>query len=133
MSDKNHNLKKGIMTFLGKRRPACRLPAGRQSGQSAIEFAALVVFLLAAFLVFQKYIARGIYGRWKGVGDGIGQERIYDPNLTSECEFHPEVGWYDRPCYEAARDADGNCFTPDDCYRKSPGILTGCKGGCDQN
>lgn len=96
-------------------------------GQSAIEFAALVIFVLFAFWVFQKYIARGLYGRWKGVGDAIGQGRIYDPNLTTECEFYPGVGWYDRICYENLRDGYGDCYTPSDCNQKHGGMLASCR------
>jgi len=83
--------------------------------QSAIEFAALILFILAAFLVFQKYIARGLAGRWKGVGDILGQERIYDANSTIECEYHPELGWFDRICFETnCRGTSGACSVPTD-------------------
>ena len=54
-------------------------------GQSALEFAALIMFLLGAYIVSQKYIVRGFSGRWKGVGDALGQGRIFDPNETVEC------------------------------------------------
>ena len=75
-------------------------------GQSAIEFASLMVFILAAFFVIQKYAARGLMGRWKGVGDGLGQERIYDPNKTLECEYHPTLKkWYDRVCFDGCRNS----------------------------
>jgi len=97
MNEQNQNSGKGCLIALRSWLPNKR-------GQSAIEFAAIIVFLLAAFLVFQKYIARGLAGRWKSVGDSLGQGRIYDPNFTTECEFHPRIGWFDRSCFEGCRD-----------------------------
>ncbi len=71
-----------------------------------LEFVALMMFLMAAFIVFQKYIVRGFTGRWKGIGDAIGQGRIFSPNRTIECAANtffigvPEV-WYNQTCFEA--------------------------------
>ena len=74
----------------------------RQRGQSVVEFTAVVLFILAAFLVFQKYIVRGFSGRWKQVGDSLGQGRIYDGTKTIECAFDPKTGvWFDKKCYDA--------------------------------
>lgn len=59
------------------------------------------MFILAAFLVFQKYIARGFSGRWKAVGESLGQGRIYDPRFTTECIYgFPYLNvWYDKACF----------------------------------
>ena len=76
----------------------------KPGGQSLIEFLALILFILAVFLAFQKYIVRGLSGQWKGVGDALGQGRIYDPNMTTECAYYayPTRGgfWYNRTCFE---------------------------------
>ena len=77
----------------------------KRRGQSTIEFAALIMFLLAALIVFQKYIVRGFSGKWKNVGDSMGQGRIYDPNKTIECAagafFDGQTTyWYDQKCFE---------------------------------
>jgi hypothetical protein len=73
----------------------------RKKGQSVVEFAAVVMFILAAFLIFQKYIVRSFSGRWKQVGDVLGQGRIYDPKKTIECAFDPPTGvWFDKQCYD---------------------------------
>lgn len=53
-----------------------------------MEFLALILFILATFLVFQKYIVRGLSGRWKDAGDALGQGRIYDPHKTLECAYY---------------------------------------------
>ncbi|HNV24599.1 MAG TPA: hypothetical protein PKH98_06910, partial [Candidatus Omnitrophota bacterium] len=37
-------------------------------GQSFIEYITMIIFILIALIVFQIYIARGIYGRWKAAG-----------------------------------------------------------------
>lgn len=50
-----------------------------------LEFVALIMFILMAFIVFQKYIVRGFSGRWKSVGDSFGEGRIYDPEKTVAC------------------------------------------------
>ena len=75
-----------------------------------MEFTAVVLFILAAFLVFQKYIVRGVSGRWKQVGDSLGQGRIYDATKTIECAFDPQTGvWFDKKCYDA-NCGSGVCF-----------------------
>ena len=74
----------------------------RRAGQSLIEYIVLIVLVLGAFLVFQKYITRGFAGRWKVVGESLGQGRIYDPKLTTECVFDPPFGvWYNKACVES--------------------------------
>jgi hypothetical protein len=59
----------------------------KKRGQSSLEFVALMVLLISAMIIFQKYMAQGVTGRLKGVGDSLGQGRIYDPNLTTACAF----------------------------------------------
>jgi len=74
-----------------------------KNGQSMIEFVALVMFILAAFIVFQRYIVRGFSGRWKSVGDSLGEGRLFDPRKTTECAYDAQYtdSWYDRTCWEA--------------------------------
>jgi len=77
----------------------------KKYGQSTMEFVALIVIILAAFVVFQKYIVRSISGRWKSTGDALGQGKIFDPHHTIECAastFFPgnPVRWYNRICFE---------------------------------
>lgn len=90
-----------------------------------MEFVALIMFLMAAYIVFQKYIVRGLSGRWKSVGDALGQGRIYDPRHTTECAYKtffqgvPPV-WFDQECFEAQCE--------DECLRttKNSGDCTTC-------
>ena len=96
----------------------------KKYGQSTLEFVALVMFILATFIVFQKYIVRGFSGRWKSVGDTFGQGSIFDPNSTIECAantFFQDVPavWYNQTCFEencepacllATKD-EGDCST----------------------
>ena len=93
------------------------------------EFIGLILFILAAFIVFQKYIVRGFTGRWKSVGDVFGEGRIYDPRKTIECAanaFFPNqaVVWYNKDCFEA------NC--EDDCLEvtRSRAACDVCLAGC---
>ena len=50
----------------------------RKAG-SAIEYMALIIFLLGALLVFKRYILRGFWGQWKKAGDVFGHGKQYDP------------------------------------------------------
>ena len=79
-----------------------RKKQGKQA-QSLLEYMILVVLVLGAFLFFQKYIARAFSGRWKTVGDALGQGRIYDPRKTTECifDFQFKNLWYEADCFES--------------------------------
>ena len=89
-----------------------------------IEYVVLILFLLAAFLVMQKYITRSISGRWKSVGDSLGAERIYDPHRTAECAYDIwyDSGWYNAICFEK------NC----ECYgfKATAATCRDCITGC---
>ncbi len=76
-------------------------------GQSTIEYLVVIIFILSAFLVFQKYIVRAISGRWKTIGDSWGHGRVYDPKKTEECKFDFRFTnqWYSKACYDQ-RDCD---------------------------
>jgi len=50
-----------------------------QKAVATLEYAAVIVFILTAFLVFQRYIYRGMAGGWKAAGDAFGHGRQYDP------------------------------------------------------
>lgn len=89
-------------------------------GQSMVEFSALMIFILVTFIVFQKYIVRGFSGRWKGVGDALGQGRIYDPERTTACDYYPTVGWFNRTCYEEkCQSTFGTPANAEDCIASS--------------
>lgn len=124
MNKHKQNSEKGCLIALRSWMPNKR-------AQSTIEFAALMMFILAALLVFQKYIARGIAGRWKGVGDAMGHGRIYDPNYTTECEYHGTLNvWFDRACFEACRDNPPCNGGPPVDQPGTPDRCNSCAGGC---
>lgn len=56
----------------------------KKRASAAIEYMAMITFILAAFFIFQHYIVRGFSGRWKAVGDTFGHGKQYDPK-----EFGP--------------------------------------------
>jgi hypothetical protein len=76
----------------------------KSQAQAVLEYIVLIIFIAGAFVVFRKYIARAIAGRWKTVGDSLGSGMIYDPNKSVECARYNDSAnpiWYDRRCAEA--------------------------------
>lgn len=91
----------------------------RQSkAQAVLEYIALIIVIMGAFMLFQKYIVRGFSGRWKNVGDGLAEGRIFSPTKTDDCMFVVSAGeWADRDCF--------NAYCPTACYSVS-GIPENC-------
>jgi len=55
------------------------LKTPHNKGASTIEYATVIMFIIAALLITQKYILRSFMGRWKTAGDSFGHGRQYDP------------------------------------------------------
>ncbi|MFC1510573.1 hypothetical protein ACFL49_02825 [Candidatus Omnitrophota bacterium] len=53
-----------------------------KQGQSTLEYAILIVIIIAALLSVQVYIKRGIQGRFKSATDDIGDQ--FSPSNTTE-------------------------------------------------
>lgn len=53
----------------------------KNKGQSAVEYTALIIILVGAFLAIQNYMKRGVQGRWKAHVDELGQQ--YDPRTAN--------------------------------------------------
>lgn len=71
----------------------------RKKAVSTIEYIALIVILLSAYLVMQRYVIGGFAGRWKSVGDSFGYGRQYDPAKTTECLWsEADNKWYNPIC-----------------------------------
>jgi Flp pilus assembly pilin Flp len=49
---------------------------------STIEYSMLIAIVVAALLVMQFYLKRGVCGQWKSAGDVFGFGRQYDPSTT---------------------------------------------------
>ncbi len=76
----------------------------QRKAQSALEYVAFLLIVLSVLIYFQKYLVRGISGRFKTVGDSFAQGRLYDANKekTHECSFdvYTDSGlWYDSRCF----------------------------------
>src|SRR3989338_3140214 len=82
-----------------------------KKAQSTVEYLALIMFILGAFLVFQKYIIRSFAGHWRNTGDAIGSGRLYDPQMTLECAYDSQYtnSWYGAVCFE--NNCIGRCYT----------------------
>jgi len=92
----------------------------QKQAASVLEYTLLVMVILSAVLVTQKYVVRGFAGRWKQMGDSFGLGKQYDPRKTIECTYSDDFNtWYDKDCYE--RDLKMN-YPP--CY-------SGCFNSCE--
>ncbi len=49
-------------------------------GQTSLEYVAVIIILIGAFLAMQNYFKRGIQGRMKSSVDSVGEQ--YDPMKT---------------------------------------------------
>lgn len=75
-----------------------------EKAQSTIEYVFFLMIVLTIFVYFQKYLVKGIAGRFRTVGDSFAQGRLYDGNRekTIECSFdvYTDSGlWYDSRCF----------------------------------
>ncbi len=99
-----------------------------KKAQATFEYMILIVFVLGAFLVFQKYIVRGISGQWKKSADQLGKGKQYDAHLTDECAFdfaYNDPGiWYNYVCFDNTCDAE--CFE----YGNTKAACAACIQGC---
>ena len=57
-----------------------------RNGQSTLEYATLIIILLAALLTAGVYVKRGIQGRWKQAVDDLGDQ--YDPQYVNSSIRH---------------------------------------------
>ena len=63
-----------------------------RSGQSALEYAVLVVIIIGALLSIQFYLKRGIQGRLKSSADDIGdQYSVGNTNVLKTTNTHSET------------------------------------------
>lgn len=53
----------------------------RKKGQSTLEYAILIIIVLAALLSIQIYVKRGLQGRFKSAADDIGAQ--FSPGNTN--------------------------------------------------
>lgn len=77
---------------------------------STIEYASLLILVMAALLYFQKYIIQGLQGGWKKMGDTFGYEKQYDRKPygtrgdgggTLACFYDPYLAqWVDDDCFK---------------------------------
>jgi len=103
---------------------------------SIVEYAALLIIVISAFLIMKTYIQRGIHGNWGKTGQTFAFGRQYDPQNTIECGYDDTANmWYDRNClvsYTAAACSDGSTCSKAQCGNGQP---CGCNGdvNCEEN
>lgn len=51
-----------------------------KKGQTALEYVAVLILCIGAFLAMQHYVKRGLQGRWKAQVDELGDQ--YDPRTA---------------------------------------------------
>lgn len=55
----------------------------RGRGQTAVEYAVLLVVVVAALLTMAVYAKRALTGKWREAGDTFGYGRQYEPQATT--------------------------------------------------
>ena len=68
-----------------------------------MEMVTVFVLILLAFMIFQKYFAQAIYGRWRSIGEGWTFGRQYDKEDTTECIYNiwgNSAQWYNAVCFD---------------------------------
>ena len=63
-----------------------RLLRRGKKGQSAVEYATLLIIVLAVLLAMGNYFKRGMQGRWKSAVDDLGDQ--YDPQAMNSSVTH---------------------------------------------
>ncbi len=53
-----------------------------RKGFLALEYAVLIVIVIAALVGISIYLKRALSGRWRTVGDTFGYGRQYEPGVT---------------------------------------------------
>ena len=98
--------------------------SSKRQAQSTLEYISLVIFLLVAFFVFQKYILQAFMGRWKGAGEIFGLGMRYAPGVTNICAFDYVYhnSWYNETCYDEKCD----CFTTKQTNATCKDCILGC-------
>jgi len=81
-------------------------------GQSALEYGVLLTIIVAAIIVMQVYIKRGIQGRFKESADDIGEQfdpghQVYESYVKSNSTVHETVD-RDGTTRQALEDRHGN-------------------------
>lgn len=57
-----------------------------RKGQTTLEYAIVLVIIIAALLSMQIYFRRGLQGRWKDSVDQVGEQ--YNPGTTNAAVTH---------------------------------------------
>ena len=85
--------------------------SGKRRGVSSVEYAAMVLLIIAGMVVMQKYVLRSMAGHWKSVGDSFGFGRQYDPAKTKECMYDMTVNkWIGVGCFDSCIKACDSSF-----------------------
>ena len=104
---------------------------------AVLEFIALIIFVIGAFLVMQKFLTRSVSGSYKSGADTFGFGRQYSYRETLECDYDTDSGqWFNAACYEENCDCESikvNCpkFDPDlKCDERRQEQCIVCKQDC---
>lgn len=82
-----------------------RLFKKKEQGEAVLEYVTMLMLVMAAFIVIDKYAMRAMSGRWKAVGDSFDMGRQYDPLITKRgaFDFVYTDRWYNQTCFDSNR------------------------------
>ena len=57
--------------------PYCR-------GEFTVEYLVMITIIIAALIGMGVYLKRGLFGKWREVGDGFGHGKLYEPGQSKK-------------------------------------------------
>ena len=80
----------------------------KKKGTSLLEYIALFIIIISAFVVMRPYIQHGIHGNWAKTGQAFAYGRQWDSQKSIECAYDDISNkWYDRNCFDYSVSVDG--------------------------
>ena len=110
--------------------------ATNNKGRALIEYAVLIIIILAALYWMKNPIWRAFNGRLKTVGDSFAFGRQYAPKATRECGHYKLLDdtwvWADERCFDAKRVACDTLTDESAVAACEAGAVQQCTGGCEE-
>jgi len=99
---------------------------------AVIEYAVLIVIIIASLFTFRDYILRGVQGSYKKMGESMSFHRQYNAYATISCRC--DAAAYceadGKTCHQAGPCYDEMCFEGHGCERFDQACMDKAKENC---